>query len=442
MRSVLMVLFAAFTANAQVEIFGLRTFANNDEYRPPIIMRGEKITIEFDVATSHPPNLHILFRHASKDWVIDDNVFVNEPSQFRSEVLLYSTAPAGVYQYTYRFSNSFPNNSNMVIFRYSGNYIYTIVDHDENDRVVGSGRFIIVESSVPVTLTIENKYHSEFAAPWNQRNFVSVDVASPAEFTAADMDGINHPDVKTVDVIKNWNIHQPCRIDQEDRNPETFVENITKPTKTFWKRDVEAGNEYRRLDLSSVAFYPNNRLVIVRESPDVSRFQWQGKPDANGASKIKAFTGANTDYLEVELRLRLPAVPGKRVFVTGGFTEWMVKPEYELVPDSASGLFTVRFWVRRGVYDYQYVLGNISTDGKIIDQDWLTLEGNDWRTINRYTALVYYHDQRFGGFDRVIGFARGRNPGGREPGKISTSTNPIPQTKPAGPPVYNEKVKK
>jgi len=438
-----MMFVVAMTANTQVEIFGLRTYANDDEYRPPIIARGEQVTIEFDVTTLMPPNLHILFKHASKDWMIDNNVYANNPSNIRSEVLLYSTAPTGVYQYKYRFKNSFPNGNNLVSFVYSGNYFYQIVDHDAGDQILAVGKFIVAESSVPVTIAIENKYHSEYVSPLNQMNFVSVDVALPFEYKAGDDNGIYYPDVKNVEIIKNWNIHQPFNIDQEDNDPETFVENFTKPVKTFWKRDVMAGNEYRRLDLSSIAFYPNNRLVILRDNPDVSRFQWQGKPDANGASKIKAFTGANSEYLEVELRLRLPESPGKRIFVVGGFSEWNVRPEYELKPDSAFGLFVTRFWVRRGVYDYQYVLGNIRGDGTIGDQDWVTLEGNDWRTINRYTALVYYHDQRYGGIDRVIGFARGRNPGGREPGKISSTRNPEAKS-PAGnlAPVNSEKGKK
>jgi len=421
MKLLMLLLICAVSVFAEVEIFGLRAYGNGDEYRPPIITRNEVVTIEFDVATPLPPNLHIIFRHASRDWVADENVFVNDPSDIRAEALSYSAAPGGVYQFKYRFVNSFPNKLNRVVFRHSGNYLYTIVDHDAGDRVLANGSFIVAESSVPVTMSVENKYHPDFPSPLNQRNAVSVDVVLPSEYTAADMGGIYFPDVKTVDIIKNWEVHLPYRIDQEDDSPETFVENFTKPSKSFLRRDIPPGNEYRRLDLSSIAFYPNNRLVILRDNPDVSRFQWQGKPDANGASKVKAFTGANSDYLEVELRLRIPPVAGKRVFVVGGFTGWKVKPEYELKPDSASGLYVMRCWVRRGVYDYQYIFGTISEDGGVTEQDWISLEGNDWRTINRYTALVYYRDQRAGGFDRVIGFTRARNPGGRDPGKISTS---------------------
>ena len=58
--------------------------------------------------------------------------------------------------------------------------------------------------------------------------------------------------------------------------------------------------------------------------------------------------------------------------------------------------------LRRGVYDYQYVCGD----------DWVVFEGNQWSVSSMYTAFVYYHDQRFGGFDRIVGIARGRGPGG------------------------------
>ena len=424
MKNIIVVfIFLVVPLTAQVEIYGLRTYANDDEYRPPIIKMDEQITIEFDVTTPLPPYLNIIFKHASKDWYVDQNEFVNYQPKTRSETLLYTTAPNGVYHYSYRYKNTFPNGRNFVQFTYSGNYVYSIVNRDANDQILAEGKFIVAESSVPLTMRIENRYHPDYSAPMNQMNYISVNVPLPTDYAAGDEFGIYHPDVKTVDIIKNWEIEQPYRIDVDDRTAETFVEDFTKPNKTFWKRDILVGNEYSRLDLSSVSFYPNNALAVLRDQPDVSRFQWQSKPDANGASKLKAFSGANSDYLEVEMRLRVASAPKQKIFLVGGFTQWKVLPEYELKSDSMNGLFTLRHWVRRGVYDYQYVLGDIDRDGNVDHQDWVTLEGNDWRTINRYTALVYYHDQKFGGFDRVIGIVRGRNPGTIESGKFTTTSS-------------------
>lgn len=425
---------------SQVEIFGLRTYANDDEYRPPIIVTSEYITIEFDVTTSLPPNVEIIFKHASKDWKIDENLFVNDPVKIRAMTLFYTTAPNGVYHYSYHYKNSFPNNKNFVQFLYSGNYVYTIVNRDDGDKVLASGKFIVAEALATTSIVIENKYHPNYNAPLNAMNFISVTVTVPQENLGSNT-GINHSDVRTVDIIKNWDFEHTNRIEVDDNSAETFVENFYKPTKTFWRRDVAPGNEYRRLDLSSTSFYPNNKPVILKDNPDVSRFQWQGKPDANGATKLKPFTGANSDYLDVEMRLRLVDQPQGKIFLVGGFSEWMVLPEFEMKRDPVSQLFTLEVWLRRGVYDYQYVLGDIDSEGKVINQDWLTLEGNDWRTLNNYTAIVYYYDRQFGGFDRIIGYVRGKSPGTNESGKSSSFVYP-PQTNPISRPIYQQNVKK
>jgi hypothetical protein len=398
--------------SAQIDIVGLRVYANDDEYQPPIITMDGRITIEFDVTASLAPNLQIIFQHASKDWTVDKNYFVNDPAKIRADALAYAPAPNGVYRYTYRYKNSFPNARNNVAFTYSGNYIFTIVDRDHDDVVLAEGKFIVVEEKVQTWFTVENTYDPGANDPYNQVNFIAVTVNAPPEYRADDIAGIYHPDINTVRIIQNWSLVRPFSIDLDNRTGDTFVEDFTKPTKIFWIRNVPAGNEYRKLDLSSSATYPNQRMAIPAGGPDVSRFQWQGKPDANGASKLRPFTGANSDYLEVEMRLRLPDPLRQNVYIVGGFNRWEVRKQYRMEIDSVSGLYVFRHWLRRGVYDYHYVLGEEDAGGNVVRQDWIALEGNDWRTTNRYTVLVYYADRRFGGFDRIVGMMKGRSPGG------------------------------
>lgn len=406
-------------AKSDIEILGLRLYGNDDEYRPPIISKSEVITVEFDITTVHPPNLQMVFKHASKDWIVDENLFVNDPSKIMTDFLAYSIAPNGVYHYTYTYKNSFPNSRNRVQFVFSGNYICYVIDRDNNDEIVAEGKFIVTEELVTTSMSVANKYHPETESSLNQVNFITVNVSAPIEYDSNDPNSIYHSDIKTVDIIQNWRITQPSRIDLDDDSPDTFIDDFMKPSKKFWIRNVTLGNEYRRLDLSNSTTYPNHQLVRLKDGADLSRFQWQGKPDANGASKLRPFVGANSDYLEVEMRLRLAEEPAKKIYLVGGFNNWEVLPEYEMSYDTTTQLTTFLFWVRRGVYDYQYVLGEENSEGKIINQDWLRLEGNDWRTVDRYTALVYYRDRRFSGFDRIVGVIRGRSPGGDE-GRVTT----------------------
>ncbi len=404
--------WSAAVGAPDVDIIGLRVFADDDEYLPPIVPMYGRVTIEFDVTTSLTPNLQIIFKHVSMDWQVDENLFVNDPAKIRTDHLNYSPAPAGAYQYTFRYRNSFPNTRNQVAFTYSGNYVFSIVNADDHDRVLAEGRFIVTEASVPASVRIENRYYPGSGDPYNQVNYIAVTVNAPAEYRADDRMGIIHSDIAAVDIIQNWNFGHPYRIDLNNRTAETFVENFIKPVKTFWIRNVPPGNEYRKLDLSNTTMYPNRKRAVPIGGPDVSRFQWQGKPDANGASKLRPFTGANSDYLEVDMRLRLSDPLAKNVYLVGSFNGWEVRPLYRMEYDSVTKLLTFRHWLRRGVYDYQYVTGDEDGSGAVVNQDWIALEGNDWRTTNRFTALVYYKDRRFGGFDRIVGMVKARSPGG------------------------------
>ncbi|MGE5315748.1 MAG: type IX secretion system plug protein domain-containing protein [Acidobacteriota bacterium] len=429
MLIVLLVLAAFGTmlhAQTDREIFGLRVFANNDEYLPPVLaMKSDYLTIEFDVATPVPNNYQIIFQHASKEWEPDENAFLNSPLRDRSvRPLSYTASPGGVRSYTFHFRNSFPDPDGMVQFPYSGNYLFRIVNRDDEKKTLAEGRFIVAEKTLPLTFRLANRYYPGDVAPMNQRLYAAVDMNADSLVGAAPDDRIMHQFLKSVYIFQNWNITRPFRIDVDDRDPDTFVENFMLPNKRFWIRSIPAGNEYRRLDLSSVKLYPNGQTVRLVDGPDQSRMLWQGKNDANGAAKVRPFTGINSEYLDVEFRLRLASRPQKDIFLVGAMTGWEVLPEYKLKYDEATGLYTLRASIRRGVYDYQYVLGAIDASGSVGDQDWIALEGNDWRTISRYIAVAYYRDQRFGGFDRAIGMAVAKSPGGQTETSLEAQPEP------------------
>ncbi len=416
-------------ALAGVHVMGLRIYANGDEYQVPIITQAGYITIEFDVDTPVPPNLQILFTHASKDWVPDNNIFLNDSYHNRSQSLLFTTAPNGVRYYTFHYRNSFPDSMNVVRFLYSGNYIFSIFEKEHENAILAEGRFIVVENLVPTSMTVANRYYPETASPYNQMHFITVHVDVPPGDNQSEENGLFHPNVKTVDIFQNWKLYNPFRVDVDNRTPDTFVEDFTMPSKIFTIRNVPPGNEYRRLDLSSGKFYPNYVPVQLIGGADLSRFQWQGSLDANGAAKLRPFTGGNSEYLDVTMRLKLPSPARKRIFLVGAFNAWMPLTQYEMTDDSSSGEYRCRLWLRRGVYDYQYVLGDVDNNGTIINQDWLALEGNDWRTTEHYTAVVYYRDNRFGGFDRAVGMAAAKSPGGTEETKPDDRLSAPPYTR-------------
>jgi len=398
-----------------VQVLGLRIYAMGDEYLPPVIAMGQTVTIEFDVVAPHPPDLQLVFTHATKDWIPERNAFLNQEYHSKSSHLRFAVAPNGVQHYAYHYKNDFPDGMGIVRFPYSGNYVFTLIDKDSANVALGEGRFIVIEKTVGASMRVENSVYSERGAPYNRMNQITVNVNVPTPDAQPEGGQIYYPNVKCVDIIQNWKMYSPIRIDVDDKDPDTFVQDAYATSKSFIIRDVFPGNEYRRLDIGSPSLYPNGELVRLREGADLSRFLWQGKIDANGAAKLGPFTGPNSDYLEVEFRLELPSPPKNDVYLVGAFNRWQLRDDFKMASSTSgsSVMYTLRKWIRRGVYDYQYVTASTdSVTGDIVDDDWISLEGNDWQTIDRYIAVVYYHDDRFGGFDRAVGGAVAKSPGG------------------------------
>jgi len=82
-------------------------------------------------------------------------------------------------------------------------------------------------------------------------------------------------------------------------------------------------------------------------------------------------------YVLYQFELGLPEnIPVEKICVVGDFNNWVVGDQWRLQYDHSIKKYKIIGSLRRGVYDYQYVQD---------DNDWIVLEGNDWRTVNVYT---------------------------------------------------------
>ncbi|MEK7672181.1 MAG: type IX secretion system plug protein domain-containing protein [Bacteroidota bacterium] len=400
-----------FALSSEVVLRGLSVYAGSDETNLPIVGVGNGLlTIQFDVLADEPPALKIRFFHCNRDWKVDDNLFVNDNTHNTSFYLGYKTSPGGVKGYSYRYINSFPDPDDAVRFSYSGNWIFTIMDKRET-TLYAEGRFFVVDNSVPTNVTVTNDYLTANSSPYNQIQKLVARVK-----LADEMDGYYYT---TVDVYQNRKLYQSYRIDIWDRNPYTHVDGQGTGERIFKITNIMPGNEYRVLDLSNVTRYPNKALVKNVEGADQMRLFWRTGADHNGDAFRNRFTGLNSDYLEVLFRLdmtssdyRLVTSGGKDIFLVGEFNFWNPTQEDRLTKDDDERSYVVKKLLRRGIYDYQYVTGVWDAKNQeVIDQDWLAIEGNDWRTTTEYMVLVYYNDPRFGGFDRIVGYGVGRSSG-------------------------------
>lgn len=407
-----------FSQPNNVVLRGLSVYVEDDETTFPVLVRDtvdengkpvrayNRLTIQFDVLATEPPPLLIRFYHCNRNWVVDDNLFVNDNLHNTSFRLGYVASPGGVHSYRYRYINKFPDEDDAVRFDYSGNWIFQIWDKEQS-TLYAEGRFIVADSLLPTTVLVANDYLTANTSPFNQIHAVSSRVKLPRE-----ADGYFYT---TVDVYMNRRIHQPYRIDAWDRDPYTKVEGFGTGERIFTITNILPGNEYRVLDLSNVARYPNNIVVRSVEGADHIRLFWRTGNDRNGIALRNPFTGLYSEYLDVIFRLDLLerdytalTAGGRGIYLVGEFNFWNPSEEDRLAWDEMERSYVVRKLLRRGVYDYQYVTGRFDArTGSVGDQDWTAIEGNDWRTTNVYRTLVYFNDPRFGGFDRIVGIGYG-----------------------------------
>jgi hypothetical protein len=210
--------------------------------------------------------------------------------------------------------------------------------------------------------------------------------------------------LKVADLYRNRQLYTPWRIDADDKNPDTFVDGFGTPALKFVNQNVLPGNSYRTINLTDVTAYPEDRLLRSAKGADVSRFRMPPGSDHQGTSELTTDSRYG-DYVTFRFELASEEPRWEKVYVVGDFNAWRPEKEWLMTYDAASQRYICDISIRRGVYDYQYVVG---------PDDWIAVEGNDWRTSNVYSAFVYYRDNRLGGYDRIVGFAQWVGTGGKE----------------------------
>ena len=168
----------------------------------------------------------------------------------------------------------------------------------------------------------------------------------------------------------------------------------------FVVRDIRPGNEYRQVDLRNINKFNTTNVRAQFDGIEYSRFYKQGTSDLNGGSIIDKADDPNSTYLNVTFSIRPQNRLYGYVYLVGAFNDWQILPEYQM--NEAGGVFSKTIQLKRGIYDYQYVVADIQ-NGIVKDSDWYILEGNNWDTSNEYNLFIYYKDQNYGGYERIIG---------------------------------------
>ena len=375
------------------------------EARMPVALRSSHpIAVSFDVVDPGRPEVHVRVWHCDRDWKRTESIFLNDPVRnvFRG-VTSSVRAPIGVQGYTFTYKFQLPGLAGFEVFEHSGNHVVEIWNADET-LLLGSARFFVAETLAGGRLLVGNRRLPSASSPWNQvhRIVLSYVVPPPSPEETAPVEPSL---VRTMDVYRNREFHHRLRVDVDDDDPETFIDGFGTRSLKFIYDHAPAGAPYRSMDLHNAGRYPPGVTLRQLDGVDLSRWQVLAGRDHFGVPSYVS-EGNTADFVPFRFELLRPPELGEEdIRVVGEFNQWDPDDAWRLQRLAPENRYALAAQIRRGVQDYQYVLNGT---------DWLALEGNDWSAVCVYTAFVYYHDPRLGGYDRILIAVQGRSPGGAE----------------------------
>jgi hypothetical protein len=394
----ILIILNGFLFSQEVKIKSLKVYTSSNENSIPVLnSSGDYLFIDFDVQADYPPNLNIIFRFCDRNWTPSDNIFLQNQGQNTAFRLDFMNLPTTVEDARYHSSNRFPDKDGYVSFPFAGKWQFYIVDSQNSSLIFASGKFYVVDSDQPIKVylkkeTLDDKIY--YPPQLGTVYWVIGEATLKENYFPFNVDEL--------EIVQNHLMDYPIIVNRDSKDPNRIFEWDGNSKLKFIAKDVRPGNEYRQVNLNDINIYNSKNVKAQFDGMEYSRFLIQGKKDINGGFKLNSYKDINSTYMNVKFQIKIPDGVYGDIYLVGAFNNWDLLPDYKMNFNGDSYELTVE--LKRGIYDYQYVVVNGDLNNPS-NQDWYILEGNDWRTTNDYHIFLWYHDQNYGGYDRIIGYS-------------------------------------
>ncbi len=358
----------------------------------PIINLNERIYLEFDVLNNLEEDFYYVIEHFDYDWT---------PSRLMKSEYLDGMDNLRIFDYensfnTYQIYSHYrlqiPNQQTRL--KVSGNYLIKIFD--ENDDIVFSRKFMLMEQQLGVGVQIKRS-----------RNVALINETQTVDFSIKSNNlNLNNP-VETVQtvVIQNNNLKTAIY----GLKPQYILGNELvyryNDNSLFW-----GGNEYLffenkdvRMANLGVQYIDLQELYHSYLYTDIDRSsrKYTYNPDINGGFKVTVLDredpSIEADYTYIHFSLLAEEFLDKSVYVYGGYNNFSITDDNKMIFNPEKGVYELSMLLKQGFYNYKYV---------VVDRDDTLLEGaisgNFDETENNYKVIVYYRDLG-ARYDKIIG---------------------------------------
>ena len=363
----------------------------------PVINLGSTVSLKLSFDMLDPQNefLNYSIIHCNRNWIPSDL----QPMDYLNgntigEITDYKFSTNTYQSYTH-YSLNFPTEE-MALTK-SGNYILKVFRNFDEEDILLTRRFMVVDIQTKISSTIKSATVPEFRFSHQEVdfsvNYLGFDIPNP------------FLDVN-VTILQNnsWNNAisnlKPQFVNNNELSFNYENENLFPGT-----------NEFRFFDIRSLRFFSNNVIkkyidsvqnVVLRPEESKAYLNYVRWIDYNGKRDIFNSDGMNLvedgDYALVHFNFKSNNLEDMgEIFVYGELTDWQLKDEFKMIYSPELDMYTCPVLLKQSYYNYHFILRD--KDGKI---DYSFTEGNHQETENDYTILVY-HKNVFYGYDEIIG---------------------------------------
>ena len=379
----------------------LKLSLESNMYIPPILMLNgnDRLVVNFDYLGYDVHYLRYSVTHCNANWQPSQLVESEYVSGFNyADIDDYAQSEATyVHYYNYQFVLPNPDMELLV----SGNYLLTVYEQDDPDKILFQTRFSVCEGAVGVYPQVTSRTDVDYNNRFQQ---VSFDVR-----------------YKPNQVRDPYN-ELTCIVSQNSRDDNAVV--VTRPMMVAadhvtydHNRDLifPAGNEFRRFEIvsahninmgvQSIRYYepmyhatlmvdePRNEMQYLYDKTQYGRFTIRNA-EAYGENALQA------DYMITHFTLDVGGkLNGGNVWLYGEFLNGYPATQSIMKYDTSTGCYTSEILLKQGAYNYMYLWVPDGTTVGLTSR----IEGDHYETVNEYLVKVY--DRPMGErYDHFVGY--------------------------------------
>ncbi|MFM1746008.1 MAG: hypothetical protein RLZZ630_1945 [Bacteroidota bacterium] len=359
----------------------------------------QTLTLRFDLLEEEVRSLSYRIIHCSYDWtpsVLSENDYIQGFYTDQISDMKHSLSTWIPY---WHYELVFPNEQMRPSI--SGNYILSIFDQGDPDKVILSRRFRVVEEKCSIFPLIHRATAIELRNSHQEVDF-TVDITG--------LRLANPYRELMVEIIQNGD-HQ-----HSIKNLKPLFVNGNTVDYNYEEGNLfEGGSEFRFLDIRTTRFLTGSLAYFepalgaqpmqahLKAETRTSTQRYSSSEDLNGKFIHTIYEGRNAhleaDYLMVHFKLKsLPDFSENPVFVQGKLTDNRIEKPFRMTYNQDSACFELKLLLKQGLYNYRYVTSDSSGNPNTLET-----EGSHQETENQYEILVFLREP-VGRHDRLIGY--------------------------------------